>query len=130
MRILLDTHIWIWYLSGSARLPKRHRESLNRDNNQIWLSPISVWETLILSEKGKLRLRPEPISWIQQSLKRWPIKEAPLNIQVSIRSRQLDLPHQDPADRFISATALIYDLTLMTIDERLISAPWLPTVVN
>ena len=130
MRILLDTHIWIWYLSGSARLPKRYRESLNRDNNQIWLSPISVWETLVLAEKGKLSLRPEPISWIQQSLKRWPIKEAPLNIQVSIRSRQLDLPHQDPADRFISATALIYDLTLMTIDERLISAPWLPTVVN
>ena len=130
MRILLDTHIWIWYLSGSARLPKRYRESLNRDNNQIWLSPISVWETLILAEKGKLSLKPEPISWIQQSLKRWPIKEAPLNIQVSIRSRQLDLPHQDPADRFISATALIYDLTLMTIDERLISAPWLPTVAN
>ena len=130
MRILLDTHIWIWYLSGSARLSKRYRESLNRDNNQIWLSPISVWETLILAEKGKLSLKPEPISWIQQSLKRWPIKEAPLNIQVSIRSRQLDLPHQDPADRFISATALIYDLTLITIDERLISAPWLPTVAN
>lgn len=130
MRILLDTHIWIWYLSGSARLPKKYRESLNRDNNQIWLSPISVWETLILAEKGKLSLKPEPISWIQQSLKRWPIKEAPLNIQVSIRSRQLDLPHQDPADRFISATALIYDLTLMTIDERLISAPWLPTLAN
>ncbi len=130
MRILLDTHIWIWYLSGSARLPKRYRESLNRDNNQIWLSPISVWETLVLSEKGKLSLRPEPISWIQQSLKRWPIKEAPLNIQVSIRSRQLDLPHQDPADRLISATALIYDLTLMTIDERLISSPWLPTLAN
>ena len=130
MKILLDTHIWIWYLSGSARLPKKYRESLNRDNNQIWLSPISVWETLILAEKGKLSLKPEPISWIQQSLKRWPIKEAPLNIQVSIRSRQLDLPHQDPADRFISATALIYDLTLMTIDERLISAPWLPTLAN
>ncbi|HIJ55618.1 MAG TPA: type II toxin-antitoxin system VapC family toxin [Deltaproteobacteria bacterium] len=130
MKILLDTHIWIWYLSGSDRLPKRYRESLNLDNNQIWLSPISVWETLVLAEKGKLSLRPEPISWIQQSLKRWPIKEAPLNIQVSIRSRQLDLPHQDPADRFISATALIYDLTLMTIDERLISAPWLPTLAN
>ena len=70
----------------------------------------------------------DPISWIQKSLKRWPIKEAPLNIQVSIKSRQLDLPYQDPADRFIGATALIYDLTLMTMDERLISAPCLPTL--
>jgi PIN domain nuclease of toxin-antitoxin system len=130
MRILLDTHIWIWYLSGSERLPERFHEYLNQDKNQIWLSSISVWETLVLSEKGKLSLRPEPISWIQQSLKRWPIKEAPLNIQISIRRRQIDLPHQDPADRFISATALIYDLTLMTIDERLISAPWLPTLAN
>ena len=101
---------------------------LNQDNNQIWLSPISVWETLVLAEKGKLRLKPDPVSWIQQSLKRWPIKEAPLNIQISIQSRQLDLPHQDPADRFISATALIYDLKLITMDERLISAPWLPTL--
>ena len=127
MRILLDTHIWIWYLSGSERLPDRHRESLNQNDNQIWLSPISVWETLVLAEKGKLRLKPEPITWIQQSLRRWPIREAPMNIQISIMSRQLDLPHQDPADRFISATALVYDLTLMTLDERLISAPWLPT---
>ena len=130
MKILLDTHIWIWYLSGSERLSKRYHEYLNQDENQIWLSPISVWETLVLAEKGKLSLRPEPVSWIHQSLKRWPIKEAPLNMQVSIRSRQLDLPHQDPADRFIGATALIYDLTLMTMDERLISAPWLPTLSN
>jgi PIN domain nuclease of toxin-antitoxin system len=128
MKILLDTHIWIWYLSGSTRLPKRHRVCLNRDNHQIWLSPISIWETLVLAEKGKLRLKPDPISWIQQSLKRWPIKEAPISIQVSIKSRQLDLPHQDPADRFIGASALIYDLTLVTTDERLISAPWLPTL--
>ena len=128
MRILFDTHIWIWYLSGSAKLPKRYRVSLNRDDNQIWLSPISVWETLILAEKGKLRLKPEPILWIQQSLKHWPVKEAPLNIQVSIKSRQIDLTHQDPADRFISATALIYNLTLMTMDERLKSAPWLPAL--
>ena len=128
MKILLDTHIWIWYLSGSTRLPKRYRESLNLDDNQIWLSPISVWETLVLAEKGKLKLKPDPISWLQQSLKRWPIKEAPINIQVSIKSRQVDLPHQDPVDRFIGATAIIYDLTLMTMDERLKSAPWLPTL--
>jgi PIN domain nuclease of toxin-antitoxin system len=82
----------------------------------------------MLAEKGKLTLKPDPISWIQQSLKRCPIKEAPLSIQVSIKSKQIDLPHQDPADRFIGATVLIYDLTLMTMDERLISAPWLPTV--
>ncbi len=128
MKILLDTHIWIWYLSGSSRLSERYQEILNHDEHQIWLSPISIWETLVLAEKGRIRLKPEPISWVQQSLKRWPIKEAPLNIHVSIRSRQIDLPHQDPADRFIGATALIYDLTLMTTDPRLISVPWLSTL--
>lgn len=94
----------------------------------MWLSPISIWETLILAEKGKLRLEPNPLVWVREALKRWPVKEAAINNNISIKSREIDLPHQDPADRFISATALIYDIPVMTLDERLLSAPWLSTI--
>jgi len=128
MKLLLDTHIWLWYLAGNERLPRQFRKTIGSDKTQVWLSPISVWETLILGEKGKVKLQPEPIGWCREALQKWPVREAPININIAIKSREIDLPHQDPADRFISATALIYDLPLMTLDERLLAAPWLPKV--
>jgi PIN domain nuclease of toxin-antitoxin system len=128
MNLLLDTHIWIWNLAGSQRLPARLRQTIASNKTEVWLSPISVWETLVLAEKGKIQLERNPLAWVQEALSRWPVKEAPINIAVCMKSRELDLPHQDPADRFIAATALIYGLHLMTLDKRLCSARWLPTV--
>ena len=128
MKLLLDTHIWIWHLAGSKRLPPGLRQTIARDETEVWLSPISVWETLVLAEKGKIQLEPDPLAWVQEALRRWPVKEAPLNMAVAMKSRQVDLPHQDPADRFIAASALIYGLRLVTVDDRLSSATWLPTV--
>ena len=58
----------------------------------------------------------------------WPVKEAPLNFEVALKSKEINLPHKDPADRFIAATALVYGLRLMTVDKRLLSATWLHTI--
>lgn len=128
MKILLDTHIWIWNLSGSEALPSRFREILNNEENEIWLSPISIWETIVLAEKGRLELKPNPVSWVRRALEKDDLKEAPINIEVAVRSRELDLPHQDPADRFLAATAIIYGLELATVDRVLLKTDWLPTV--
>ena len=128
MKLLLDTHIWIWTLGGSKRLPSRFKKILADRKTEVLLSPISVWEILMLAGKGRLDLKPNPSEWIREALKRWPLREAPLNCAVAIRSHELDLPHPDPADRFIAATALIYNLQLMTLDDRLRTAAWLPTV--
>lgn len=128
MKILLDTHIWIWNLSGSEMLPARFREILNNEDNESWLSPISIWETIVLAEKGRLELQPDPISWVRRALEKDNIKGAPINIEVAIKSRELDLPHQDPADRFLAATAIIYGLELATLDRVLLKADWLPTI--
>lgn len=128
MKLLLDTHIWIWHLAGSKRLPVRLRRIIAGDKTEVWLSPISVWEALVLAEKGKIELKPDPFAWVEEALRRCPVKEALLNIAVSMKSREVDLPYQDPADRFIAATALTYGLRLVTLDDRLRSATWLPTV--
>ena len=128
MKILLDTHIWIWNLSGSEALPSRFREILNNEENEIWLSPISVWETIVLAEKGRLELTLDPVSWVRRALEKNDIKEAPINIEVAVRCRELDLPHQDPADRFLAATAIIYGLELATVDRVLLKTDWLPTI--
>jgi len=54
MKLLLDTHIWIWNLAGSDRLPARFRDTIASHETEVWLSPISIWETLVLGKKGKI----------------------------------------------------------------------------
>jgi PIN domain nuclease of toxin-antitoxin system len=128
--LLLDTHIWHWSLAAPGKLGKRLRASLTRAGTEVWLSPISVWELLVLAERGRLRLTPEPRQWIATALSRMPAHEASLNHAVAVRSREVLPAHADPADRFLVATALIYDLVLVTADETLIRAKACPILAN
>lgn len=128
MKLLLDTHIWIWYLLGDEQLSQTLRGAIANKNNELWLSPISVWETLILAEKGRIVLKPDPPIWIQNSLQQLDTKEASLSNDIAILSRQLQLEHQDPADRFIAATAIHLRLTLATVDQQLTKVGGLNTL--
>jgi PIN domain nuclease of toxin-antitoxin system len=128
MKLLLDTHIWIWYLSGNPRLSATLQIAISEDTNELWLSPISIWEALLLAEKGRIVLEPNPTQWVRNSLQAIKTKEAPLFNDIAILSRQLDLVHQDPADRFIAATAVHYGLTLATVDKNLVKATCVETL--
>lgn len=128
MKLLLDTHIWIWYLLEDSRLSDNLQQIIINETNELWLSPISIWETLLLAEKGRLILEPTAVQWIQNSLKILDTKEATLSNEIAILSRQLPIVHQDPADRFIVATAVHYELILATVDENLTLASWLNTI--
>ena len=121
MKLLLDTHIWLWSTLEPTRLSKKVAAALEAAENELWLSPISVWETLIHANKGRLDLQPSPEEWIQNVLRAVPMKDAPLNREVVFHSRLLPIPHQDPADRFLAATAVVYGLTLVTADGNLLA---------
>lgn len=120
MRLLLDTHIWVWSLVEPSKLSRRVRAAVKRAENGLWLSPISVWETLALAERGRVRLDREPRAWVVEALSKTPVQEATLNFEVAVRSREILPSHRDPADRFLVATALVYELTLVTADEALL----------
>lgn len=128
VKLLLDTHIWLWYTLGDPQLSTNLRSTIASDTTELWLSPISIWEVLLLAEKGRISLQFDTTTWIDQSVKSLAICEALLNRQIAVLSRQIELPHQDPADRFIAATALYYHLPLATVDTHLASAAWLPTL--
>ena len=96
--------------------PRRIGEA---SNNELWLSPISVWELLMLIERGRVEVDGNPVEWVTDALEAVPLREAPLTHQVAVESRQLRLKVEDPADRFLAATAKIYDLTLVTADRGL-----------
>ncbi|GAC1453577.1 MAG: type II toxin-antitoxin system VapC family toxin [Chamaesiphon sp.] len=128
VKLLLDTHIWLWYLLGNERLSQKLQTTITVVTTELWLSPISIWETLLLAEKGRLSLQPNPVAWVDLALNTLEIREAPLNRQIAILSRQIELPHQDPGDRFIAATAVYHQFTLATVDTNLTGVSWLQTL--
>jgi PIN domain nuclease of toxin-antitoxin system len=132
MNLLLDTHIWLWCHTEPERVSKKVAAVLSDRANRLWLSPISVWEFLLLLEKGRIRLRKDiaPAAWVADALSRAPIEDAPVTREVALRSRDLKLAHEDPADRFLAATADVYELTLVTADQRLIAARGVRTLAN
>ena len=128
MKLLLDTHIWLWYLQGSDRLSDNLQQVMALAETELWLSPISVWEVLILADTGRIELNSEPLIWVKRYLRSVDFKEAHLTHEIAILSRKIKLSHQDPADRFLAATALNLDLILATVDRRLTGLNWLQTI--
>jgi PIN domain nuclease of toxin-antitoxin system len=122
VRLLLDTHIWLWSLIEPARLPKRVATALRSTDNEIWLSPISVWETLMLAERKRITIAGDAEQWVTTALRRSAPREAPFTFEVAARSTTLSLSTRDPADRFIAASAAIHGLTLVTADSHLSSS--------
>ena len=119
MRLLLDTHVWLWALLEPERLDPPMARRLSRGDSELWLSPISVWEAHLLAERGRLELNRAPAAWLDDALRRVPLRDAPLTREIALRSREVGLDHDDPADRFLAATAAVYDLVLLTADDRL-----------
>lgn len=128
MRLLLDTHIWLWSLQDTKRLGKRIQFELHNPENELWLSPISTWEALTLHEKGRIRLHGDLDEWVVQATA--PFREAPLTHEITAVARRLPLPQRDPADRFLAATAHVLDLTLITADASLLGLGEIATLAN
>ena len=123
MKLLLATHICLGYLLGDPRLLLQLQRAIADLNTELWLSPISIWETLILAGKGRTSLQPEPVTWVNLALKTQGTRKAQINHPIAILSRLIALPHLDPADRFIVATAIYYGLKLATVDANLTGNP-------
>lgn len=113
-----------------AKLGRKARRVVESSRAELWLSPISIWETLQLERQGKIRLEPNPLRWTRDALAAFPLHEASLNHEVSLRTSEIGLAHRDPADRFLAATAAVYDLTLLTADERLLEGEGFAVLPN
>jgi PIN domain nuclease of toxin-antitoxin system len=122
LRFLLDTHIWLWGLLDPEKLNRRVARALEDTDNELWLSPISVWELMMLVDKGRIVLKSDVDDWIAEAFEKVPLEEATITNDIAMETRSVRLPHRDPADRFLVATARVLDLTLVTADERLIGS--------
>lgn len=117
MKLLLDTHAWLWRLLDPRRLSARAEQTIADPQSELFLSPISTWETLALARKGRIALAPSPREWVLDALRRSAPTAAPLSHGIALRSEALEgFASEDSADRFLVATALELDLTLVTAD--------------
>ncbi len=129
MKYLLDTQIWLWLALDPQKLRREVAECLVNPDNELWLSPVSVWEVLLLAEKGRIEIG-DSVAWVRRALDGQRFREARLSHEIAMESRRLDVPHQDPADRFIAATAIVQGLTLITSDQHLLACKAVPTLSN
>lgn len=127
LKFLLDTHIWLWLVGNRRQLATRVLGELENTQNEIFLSPISVWEALTLHRKSRMFLGTDLRVWVSRAISG--IREAPLNHEIVFAASQLQL-HQDPADRFIAATAQVLDLVLVTADQRLLGLGHIRSLAN
>lgn len=130
MRLLLDTHIWLWSLLEPERLARRVARMLENPSEELWLSPISVWEVGVLVDRKRVRLKTDVRTWLESALQAAPLLDAALTREVALETANVTLSHRDPADRFLAATARHYGLTLLTSDERLLAGKGFSVLAN
>ena len=123
--ILLDTHIWVWWVHANPKLPERMRAHIAAEvAGGLAVSAISCWEVAKLAEKGRLTL-PNPVrDWLEQALGPSGIQLLPLTPAIAAESTRLPGGfHRDPSDQIIVATARVHDLPLVTVDADIRAYP-------
>ena len=130
MKLLLDTHIWIWAVHSPEKLGRRVRRELGRAGNELYLSPVSIWEAHHLERRKRLRMRQGFTQWLNDVLAQVRLREAPFTFPVAADAAKLHLPQSDLGDIFLAATALVFGLTLVTSDSQLLACSWLKTLPN
>lgn len=102
-------------------------EELSNASNELWLSPVSVWEALVLMQKRRVQVD-DPFAWVERAAEQ--MHEAPLTREIVSIGLALALPQADPADRFLAATAKVLKLTLVTADQRLLGLGEISSLAN
>jgi len=127
--IILDTHIWVWWVQGDTKLTKQHQNWLQQYESQgLGVSIMSCWEVAKLVEIGKLTL-PYPIEeWLIGALAYPAVQLLELTIPIIVESTKLTGFHRDPFDQVIVATARIYSCPLLTVDAKILAYPGVQTL--
>lgn len=118
MKLLLDTHAFLWYITNDPKLPAHAVDAIRDKSNEVYLSVVSVWEALVKYQIGKLAL-PAPADEYLES-RRLAHGIATLDLGVPAVSRLLGMPalHRDPFDRMLICQALHHELTIVTNDQH------------
>ncbi len=119
MRILLDTCIFLWFMSGDPRLSISTRELIQDSDNEVYLSVVSVWESIIKYQLGKLPLPESPAIYLPKQRNSHEITSLPIDENSVAQLIDLPLLHRDPFDRMLICQALQHQLIIATVDSAI-----------
>jgi PIN domain nuclease of toxin-antitoxin system len=119
MKLLLDTHIFLWFISGDQRLPIHLQNSIRDLNNDVYLSCVSVWEVTVKYQLGKLPLPESPEIYLPKQRQQHLINTLTLDEESVAQLLNLPLLHRDPFDRILICQALQHNLTIVTVDTAI-----------
>ncbi|MBD2440906.1 type II toxin-antitoxin system VapC family toxin [Nostoc sp. FACHB-110] len=117
MRILLDTHIFLWFISGDTQLSTDVRDAIRDPDNDVYLSSVSIWEAIVKYQLGKLPLPEQPETYLPKQRDLHQIASLALDESSVIQLAKLPLLHRDPFDRMLICQALQNGLIIATVDS-------------
>jgi PIN domain nuclease of toxin-antitoxin system len=123
MKLLLDTHIFLWYIAANPLLSADTRDLIRDPDHQVYLSPVSFWEILVKHQLGKLPLPEQPEIYLSRQRARHGLDSLALDEASVQRLTSLPSHHRDPFDRLLICQALEHGLTLITVDEAILQYP-------
>lgn len=123
MKLLLDTHIFLWLIDDDKRLSAQYRQAIQNPNNEKFLSVVSIWECVIKYQIGKLDFSSSPETYLPKERRKHLIKTLTVDENSIAQLIKLPLLHKDPFDRLIMAQALQHDLIIMTEDKLILAYP-------
>lgn len=116
MKLLLDTHVLLWWLSDDPALVAEARDAIAKPDNLVYVSTVSVWEILVKRVLGKLDI---PDEWTE-SLVEESFRRLPITWEHALHLARLPELHRDPFDRLLIAQAIVEDLVIVTHDDAIL----------
>ncbi len=120
MKLLLDTHVFLWFITGDKRLSQAYRQAICDPSNDVFLSVVSIWEASVKHGLGKLPLPADPSSYLPEQRERHRISSLPLDEASMLQISGLANAHRDPFDRMLICQALRHNLLLVTQDKMFV----------
>lgn len=119
MRLLLDTHVWIWWLTDPDRLSRPAYMALRDADSELFLSPASTWELMVKSTAGRVAVSESVEALVEEAIAASGVQPLPIEHRHALQLRQLPAHHRDPFDRMLVAQAQSAGLILVTADQQL-----------
>jgi PIN domain nuclease of toxin-antitoxin system len=116
VKVLLDTHAFLWAITDDPQLSEKARRMFTSSDNELLLSVASVWEVLVKVQIGKLPLPKPTGDYLQRQLAKNAVRVLPIQLRHVLRLEQLPPHHRDPFDRILIAQSLEEELPIMTAD--------------
>jgi PIN domain nuclease of toxin-antitoxin system len=123
MKLLLDTHVFLWYVLGDRKLPESFKNAIQSGENEVFLSVASIWEAVVKHQLGKLPLPEAPADFLPRQREAHKVASLAIDEQTIACVANLPVIHRDPFDRIIVAQAIQHGLTVVSIDPHVEKYP-------